>query len=330
MSIYAKPYLSPTQQAALLAQRGMDPAGADATHGLGTIGYYRLSAYWYPYRVIDQQQTSQSRRVRRHSAVPAGTAFTQILDLYSFDQCIKMAVMEAVERIEVAVRVQIADVLGRRSPFGHHQTHCLDGAFTGRRPGESQSRHERWLDRLREQQRRSSEDFVQHFRTKYTGDLPVWTAIELLDFGAMATLFTGLKRADRDVIAARLGVVDQRQHGDGSVLANWLRVLNFVRNTCAHHARLWNRHFTDKVRTSALGGIESLQHLRHVSERDRARFYPALAVIWHLMSTISPESTWHVRTRATLDRFPTDGVVGPADMGFPPDWSRHLRPRPRG
>ena len=235
--------------------------------------------------------------------------------------------MEAIERIEVAVRVQVADVLGRRSPFGHNQAQCLDGAFTGRRAGETRSKHERWLERLREQQRRSSEDFVQHFRTKYNGDLPIWAAIELLDFGAMTTLFTGLKRSDRDAIAARLGVVDNHQHGDGSVLANWLRVLNFVRNTCAHHARLWNRHFTEKVRTSALGGIADLRHLQALGERDRARLYPALAVIWHLMSTISPESSWHARTRDVLDSFPSDDVIGTRDMGFSPEWVRHLRGR---
>ncbi|GAA2240533.1 Abi family protein [Promicromonospora sukumoe] len=328
MPNYAKPYLTPAQQAALLARRGTDLVGSDAARALETIGYYRLSAYWYPYRNIDPRQTSRAQRVHRSSAVPDGTPFTQILDLYTFDQRIKMAVMEAIERIEVAVRVQIADVLGRRSPFGQHQAACLDGAFTGRRPGEAASRHERWLDRLREQQRRSSEDFVQHFRTKYSGDLPIWTAIELLDFGAMATLFTGLKRVDRDAVAARLGVVDEHRRGDGSVLANWLRVLNFVRNTCAHHARLWNRHFTEKVRTSALGGMKNLRHLQHISERDRARFYPALAVIWHLMSAIAPGSSWHARTRTVLDGFPADGVVGPADMGFPPGWGRHLRHRP--
>jgi abortive infection bacteriophage resistance protein len=330
VSIYSKPYLTFAQQAVLLAQRGIDLDGSDAANALESIGYYRLSAYWYPYRTIDQGRTHQAGRVHRHSSVPNGTSFTQILALYRFDQRIKMMVMEAIERIEVAVRVQIADILGRRSPFGHNQLHCLDGAFTGRRAVGAPSKHERWLDRLREQQRRSSEDFVQHFRMKYNGDLPIWTAIELLDFGAMATLFTGLKRSDRDVIAARLGVVDSRQQGDGSILANWLRVLNFVRNTCAHHARLWNRHFTEKVRTSALGGINNLRHLRGLDERNRARLYPALAVIWHLMDAISPGSTWHARTRDILDGFPTDNIVGTRDMGFPRDWNKHLRSRPNG
>ena len=324
MSIYAKPYLTFKQQSALLAQRGMVLDGSDAANALESIGYYRLSAYWYPYRTIDHDRTRQTNRVHRKSSVPEGTPFAQVLALYQFDQRFKLVVMEAIERIEVAIRVQIADVVGRRSPFGHHETHCLDGAFTLRRTGEPASRHERWLERLREQQRRSSEDFVQHFRTKYDGDLPIWTAIELLDFGSMTALFTGLKRSDRDAIAARLGVVDSHNHGDGSILANWLRVLNFVRNTCAHHARLWNRHFTEKVRTSALGGIEGLRHLRNLAERDRARLYPALAVIWHLMSAIAPGSTWHSRTRDVLDHLPADDVVGARDMGFPRGWDRYL------
>nr|WP_272954618.1 Abi family protein [Kribbella sandramycini] len=52
--------------------------------------------------------------------------------------------------------------------------------------------------------------FVRHFQRKYDGRLPVWVVTEILDFGSLSYLFTGLKSADRNEIAARLGILDRR------------------------------------------------------------------------------------------------------------------------
>ena len=55
--------------------------------------------------------------------------------------------------------------------------------------------HREFLSRIRDETRRSPEDFVQHFFSKYTSetDLPMWMACELMTFGAMFTLFRGVE-----------------------------------------------------------------------------------------------------------------------------------------
>jgi abortive infection bacteriophage resistance protein len=89
--------------------------------------------------------------------------------------------------------------------------------------------------------RSRKEPFVSHYLESYQ-KLPIWVAIEIWDFGALSKLFSGLKQVDKDFIAAKYGVFS------GDDFAGWLRGLNFVRNVCAHHSRLWNINMLERAK----------------------------------------------------------------------------------
>lgn len=63
---------------------------AEAEWWLGVVGYYRLSAYWYLYRV--RHQTAGGPPVVGDDFVP-GTSFKQITALYTFDCRFKLLVL---------------------------------------------------------------------------------------------------------------------------------------------------------------------------------------------------------------------------------------------
>jgi abortive infection bacteriophage resistance protein len=92
------------------------------------------------------------------------------------------------------------------------------------------------VDSLREEAQRSNEVFVAHFRSTYDEfpDLPIWAAAEIMSFGTMLTLFNMSSNRVQKAIARRYGL-------PGRVLGSWLLTLNYTRNLCAHHSRLWNR-----------------------------------------------------------------------------------------
>jgi abortive infection bacteriophage resistance protein len=49
MNQYTKPHRSVAEQLSLLQERGLSITDqSELEHALRTIGYYRLSAYWYP------------------------------------------------------------------------------------------------------------------------------------------------------------------------------------------------------------------------------------------------------------------------------------------
>ena len=62
---YTKPFLHITDQLALLQQRGMIiDHPDDAADSLRHIGYYRLSAYWYPFRAVTVEEISRGKLQR--------------------------------------------------------------------------------------------------------------------------------------------------------------------------------------------------------------------------------------------------------------------------
>lgn len=109
---YNKPALTVDQQIDLLASRGLSiPDREKARHYLQFINYYRLSGY-----TISFEQIINGKR--NHQIKP-GTSFDNILALYDFDRHLRMLVMDAIERIEVAVRTQICLVLAITYNDGH-------------------------------------------------------------------------------------------------------------------------------------------------------------------------------------------------------------------
>ncbi len=93
---YTKPALTFEDQAQRLLDRGLiAPNKEILIQHLSVVNYYRLSAYWYPYRHIDTATGNES-------FVP-GTTFETIWRRYNFDRHLRLLMMDAVEHIEIAI-----------------------------------------------------------------------------------------------------------------------------------------------------------------------------------------------------------------------------------
>lgn len=139
--------------------------------------------------------------------------------------------------------------------------------------------------------------------------MPIWVAAELWDFGMLSRLYEGLQKRDRDAIAARFAPLE------GHVLVNWLRMLNFVRNTSAHHSRLWNRTLPDPVRLPPLSDCPELLAL-HADPLARRKLFAAFTCLRVLLKGIDPKSDWHKRALAHLWTFPSSDLCSLASAGF--------------
>ncbi len=290
-----------------------DPAKAAAY--LERIGYYRLSGYWYPLR---QSRTVPAQGGRAATQVldtfRPGASFAQAIDLYVFDKRLRLLFLDAVERIEVALRVDIALLLGARDPWAHRNPFLLHGNFaqrTNRRTGRID--YQDWLARLDQAAARSKEEFVQHFTSRYSGPLPIWIAVELWDFGMLSIFLAGMTVADRGTLAAKYGV--QRPE----LLVGWMRAINGIRNVCAHHGRLWNRSPVDQPKPPRVGEIAFLDHLAGDAYA-QTRLYGVAAPMQYLLRFINPTTSWPGRLRQHFDGFPTAPGVAVGQTGFPTGW----------
>ena len=224
--------------------------------------------------------------------------------------------LDALERIEVSVRVQASLILSARDPFAHRDPNRLHGNFAKKvDPATNKTRHQAWLDRLDEITDRSKEEFVQRYRQKYSSPLPIWIAIELWDFGLLSHFVSGMTQADATALAARYGIPD------GPLLMSWLRTLNHVRNTCAHHNRLWNRISTDlpKHPLTARRSPRPCPPLRRPPRAEPSLCCRGYRSVF-FMQTISPKSSWAARLREHMVTFPTGPGIVVGQTGFPNNW----------
>ena len=316
-SPYNKPHLSIPDQLRLLEARGMTvDERARAERYLRRLGYYRRSGYWYParqanYTIVDNQPV----RTVTDTFQP-GTTFERAVDLYVFDKRLRLLFLDALERIEVSLRVEAALLLSARDPIAHRNPNHLHGNFSKKvDPQTCMTHHARWLQRLDDNAAHSKEEFVERFQQKYSTPLPMWIAIELWDFGLLSRFIGGMQFADRATLAATYSIPRQ------DLLQSWVRNLNQVRNVCAHHSRLWNRVSVDYPKPPKPGDVPLLDHLA-AAHFPLGRIYTTAAITQHFMRVVSPRSTWGTRFKDLIATFPTGPGIVLGHAGFPPDWDK--------
>lgn len=329
---YDKPWLNIADQLAKLQARGMQVEdAAKAADYLERIGYYRLSGYWYdfrqrsaPFSPLGAETGGKPRKVRVERPVldefKPGTRFQDAVELYVFDKKLRLLVLDALERIEVALRVDLSHRLGEKDAFAYLKPELFHERFSVQlEPKTGLTRHHGWLGKHAALVGRSRETFMTHNKTKYGLPVPIWVACEVWDFGCMSTLFAGLKADDQDVIAQTYGVAD------GRVFASWLRSLNYLRNVCAHHSRLWNRNVVEEPKLPVAGAIPALDGFIGNSGL-RTRPFLLLCICQHLMGVINPASTWGSRLKQHLQTgFPNLSHVGITLQGMGVDEGWELR-----
>lgn len=320
MATYNKPHLSYEDQVQVMVGRGLACSDeAAAVQLLKQIGYYRMSAYVYPFREMlppDEARISSPAHYRS-DAIRPGTTFEHVHALWRFDRKLRLKFLDALEVVEIGLRSRLANVLAARNVFGHLDKNSLDQTTCAELcPDGCTDLFTDWLDRYEKLKGAAkNEDYMIHHLVKYGDPVPVWIAVEFLDFGALCRLYRLLEKSDQNAIAAAMGIKG------GSLLRKWLRDLNYLRNLCAHHSRLWNRVLTYQSAKFNPNQVEpDLQHAAEWATRDKV--YVLAASLAYLVRHIDPASTWHLDFRTHLRKFPDLPDKSPeGDMGFPNGWA---------
>lgn len=312
---YEKPFLPVPQQIEQLRARGLEIGDAvKAARYLEQIGYYRFSGYFYPMRASKIVIGSDGRPTSKiEDAFRQGAAFEAVLGLYVFDRKLRVVMLDVLERIEVLLRTQVALQLGQYSRWAHREPRWLAKRYLEANT-DGRSQYEKFIDKLNAAESRSKEDFVKHFNQEYSDPIPIWATVELWDFGMLSSFVSGLKGRDANAIAENLNIPSDAH------LRNWVWVLSFIRNICAHHARLWNRTLVPQPKLPKEGQVPSMDHLIG-DELAKGRFYSAATITRHIQRQINPSSNWHKRFKEAVSSFPSGSGIAIGQAGFPDDWA---------
>jgi abortive infection bacteriophage resistance protein len=290
---YAKRPLTFEQQADLLIRRGMTGDRGLIISRLTAVNYYRLSAYWLPFRRVGTE------------AFEDGTSIEIVWDRYVFDRHLRLLVMDAIERIEIATRTHLAyEHAHAHGAFGY----AVDPASLPKLDPKDRAE---FLRHTRDEHARSKEQFVARFDDKYGPNhahLPVWMATEIMAFGTILSFFRGVSHRVKKNVSSVFGMPH-------TVFNSWLLTMNVVRNICAHHARLWNRVLGVKPLIPLQGKYPDW-HTPFTLQNDR--IFAILTICRYCVDRVAPQSSWDTRVRALLGAHSTIPTV---EMGFPSNWA---------
>lgn len=299
---YTKKALSFEEQLTHLKGHGLGVADeAAALKQLACVSYYRLSGYLYPFR----ERSDQGKVLSRFK--PAAN-FEEAAKLYEFDRRLRLLVLDAIERVEVAVRTRVTYEIGHRyGPFGHVEAVNFHPQF----------QHDKWLKKIEAEAAQSSDEFIRHYKANYDGfpRLPVWMLTEVMSFGALSRLYQGLKNEsgsdaeDKKAVSQYFNIHHKR-------LGDWLHTLTYVRNLCAHHSRLWNRALSIKP-----DKVKDPLWLPPFTPRNDRLFY-VLLMLRHLLKASKASDVWACEVTRLLAPF-ADIEEYRVAMGIPKDWRDH-------
>jgi abortive infection bacteriophage resistance protein len=267
-----------------------DAALSKLTH----INYYRLEAYWLPY-----EESRDPHKFRD------GTEVKVVFEHYLFDRELRLHLLDAIERIEVSFRTQWAYYISHAyGPHGY--------ADNTRGMRNNERRFLQDLKQLQEHIDRSDEVFIKHFRDTYDESLPpAWVSCEVMSLGLLSRFYSNLRAYKvRRQIAATYDF-------DETFMEGFMEHLAYVRNVCAHHSRLWNRHLTKKMPIPKTKPRDLSQNIYiDATNKSEHKIYNTLVLVQYLMTVICPDSTWGAQLIELLGKYPIDI----RRMGFPDDW----------
>lgn len=289
--IYTKKPLGIQDQIARLKSLGLiisDNSFAEKV--LAEVSYFRFASYLRP---LEEDKLT-------HKFKPSST-FENAVALYEFDNSLRQLLFAAIQRIEVALRSKII-----------HYFSIKHGAFWFMQIdlGESEHRFLENLNAIDHEVQRSKEDFVKaHFKNYDKPEFPpAWKTLELVSFGTLSKLYYNFSDNKTKKDIAREFNLPQHE-----VLESWMRSLASLRNCCAHHSRIWNRHFNavPQMNMSLRGPWITDLNI------DFNRLYAALCVVVYLLVAINRGDIFKTQFNNLLNQYT---MVDVAPMGFPENW----------
>ena len=287
---FIKSFTTPKELVKLLQSRGLEISDEQkAENYLKNIGYYRLSAYMYPFLRFPKELHQFKH----------GITFDKVMMLYRFDKKLRILLLNEIEKIEIAMREAVINITVEMTG---------DDFWLINRAHFSIS--QMFFDTLKlidKEYSRSTEDYILHFKETYFDSYPpAWILGELLTMGCVNRIYHNLKEARvRKAISQRFGLQPK-------VFESWMTILVLLRNSCCHHARVWNR----------LSSVPPVlpKHISHswiTLPVNTQRIYFDICIIKYFLDVISPENDMLAKLQWLFVDYPEIDLRA---LGFPDGW----------
>ncbi|KAA9240389.1 MULTISPECIES: Abi family protein [Aerococcus] len=226
-----------TDQVSLFQERGMhfnDPERAEGT--LNYISYYKIKEFAEPF-------VDYCNEVKQYKSI----TFEEVITRYYRDKNLRLHILHVIEDIEVALQTQIAYYLGENTgEYGYLKANNWADIhnFSKKKIIKTQSKVNYRVKsqvKIAKKNPDSHREIINKLEQNGNSEYPpVWLGINLLMFGNLVYMLEIMSRRNKEPIADYFNCTMYE-------LYTWMRMLNLVRNTCAHNRDLIDLRFITSV-----------------------------------------------------------------------------------
>lgn len=215
------------EQLSILRERGMIiPDEEHASYFLSYCSYYRFCGYALHF----EELTLNGERT--HSYKP-NTCFENVERIYHFDAALRRLIFHYTTLIEIDFRNSLAN----EAALFYNDPHW----YLDETRFKQIDKHRKFIELCYSETKRSREIFIKSYKKNYPAGPnlpPIWMLIELMPFSVWSKLYQNI--SEKELVKT----IAQKQGVNEKYLTSWLQALTVLRNSCAHHVRIWNRNFS--------------------------------------------------------------------------------------
>lgn len=261
------------------------------------INYYRLSAYWSLAFTGDSPKSFHP-----------GTYWEDVMARYMFDRKLRQIFFDAISRIEISLRTQIAYNWAKETQEDAPQLRSNNYAASYQYKDFLSKVNAYYIDNRSEE----SVFYCKQYRNEKP--LPVWVFVEFTTFGNLQKLMDkGFKASSSvvDIVSTELGY-----SGDKDFFLSGIALLKDIRNACAHQSRVWDRRWLSRKGASILKNSQNpawslkwdtrnhswsntADGVTLISQKESTA--AALTFCYQIIKAIAPHSNWKSRLVELLD-----------------------------
>ncbi len=248
------------QQINLLESRGLNISDKEkAKEILEDVGYYRLGFYLFPF-----EKSYPDLNSRTHEYVE-GATFENVVNLYYFDNDLRLLLMRYLNRIEIAFRTSIIYNLSNKyvsNPIWFVSPSIINRAYTENFSNKVYNADFRRIPII-------SRHHHNHPNDRFA---PAWKTLEFMSLGSVMKLYEELKEQDDKILIAHKFGLRQIV-----TFVSYMHTIRQVRNACAHGLLLYDIRLTRRINRGPA----------RQSPQESGNIIGALRVIKYIMGQIS-------------------------------------------
>jgi abortive infection bacteriophage resistance protein len=231
----------------------------------------------------------------------AGSSFKQVMMLYRFDKKLRLLLFNEIEKIEIAVRSAIVNIGSKMfgDPFW----------MTNNQNFINQAKFNKSMSLIDTEMMHSREEFIIHFEQTYSNPYPpAWILSEILPIGVITNIYSNIRdNKVKKAIAQAFGM-------QVPPFESWMTIITLTRNSCCHHARIWNKQNTIRPTVP-----KKLKYPWITLPCDPLRTYFNICIVRYFVNVISPGNDMLDKLKGLFAQFPD---VDLSAIGFPQGWEK--------